>query len=276
MGDMNNPLRLQRLKPHHYIQVMEGLTVLRQLQSYVKENPHRKNTVVPIEILSVSDTQEGVDAPATVAGGWIPTPLEPPGPLGLCLWKMDPEFRAGTPPVRRTILRNAILAINERVEKELRGIKWHRKKVIEQLATQQTSAVSPPMDTPDLDIALCELYGYQKVVVDEANKKIEFFPPDPRTWNTEFPIWGSTHGSRAVLHKSGEESVGSGLADWICDREKEGWKVAWPEYDGTLEAMKKIMSERGTSLGPRLEKPKKADYAAALGRADALRALGRV
>jgi hypothetical protein len=35
------------------------------------------------------------------------------------------------------------------------------------------------------------------------------------------------------------------------------------------------MSERGTSLGPRLEKPKKADYAAAMGRADALRALAK-
>lgn len=252
-----------------------GLTVLKQLQGCVKGNPNRTMTVIPIEICSVTDTQEGVDAPATVAGGWIPTPLEPPGPLGLYLWKADPEFRAGTPPIRRTILRDTILKINERVENELRGVKWHRKKVIEQLATQQTSAVSPPMDTPDLDIALCELYGYQKVVLDEANKKISFFPEDPRTWSTEFPVWGCTHGSRAVLHKRGEESVGAGLADWISDREKDGWKVAWPVHDGTLEAMKKIMSERGTSLGPRLEKPKKADYAVGLGRADGLRALAK-
>ena len=108
-----------------------------------------------------------------------------------------------------------------------------------------------------------------------ANKKIEFFPQDPRTWSTEFPVWGCTQGSRAVLHKPGEESVGSGLADWISEREKEGWKVAWPLHDGTLEAMKKIMSERGTSLGPRLEKPKKADYAVAMGRADGLRALAK-
>lgn len=252
-----------------------GLTVLKQLQKCVKDNPHRTMTVIPIEICSVTDTQEGSDAPATVAGGWIPTPLEPPGPLGLYLWKTDPEFRAGTPPVRRTILRDTILKINERVENELRGVKWHRKKVIEQLATQQTSAVSPPMDTPDLDVALCELYGYQKVVLDEANKKISFFPQDPRTWSTEFPVWGSTHGSRAVLHRQGEESVGAGLADWISDREKDGWKVDWPVHDGTLEAMKKIMAERGTSLGPRLEKPKKADYAVAMGRADGLRALAK-
>jgi len=268
---------MPRLKPAHYVLVMEshGLAVLKQLQFAVKENPTRSSTVIPIEIVSVSDTQEGMDGPATVAGGWIPTPLEPPGPLALYLWKMDPEFRAGTPPVRRSILRDTILKMNERVEAELRGVKWHRKKVIEQLATQQTSAVSPPMDTPDLDAALCELYGYQKIVLDEANKKVSFFPSDPRTWTTEFPIWACSHGSRAVLHKPGEESVGSGLATWVQDRERDGWKVDWPVYDGTLEEIKKIMGGRGTSLGPRLEKPKKADWAAALGRADALAALAK-
>jgi hypothetical protein len=46
-------------------------------------------------------------------------------------------------------------------------------------------------------------------------------------------------------------------------------------YDGTLEEIKKIMTGRGTSVGHGLEKPKKADYAAALGRADALAALGK-
>ena len=250
--------------------------VLATLQGWAKENPHRKLTVVPIEISAVSDTQEGIDAPATVAGGFVPTPLEPPGPLSLYLWKTDPEFRAGTAPVRRTILRDTILNINERVEAELRGARWGRKKIIEQLAAQQTSAVSPPMDTPELDTAMCALYGYQKLVIDEANKKIAFFPADPRLWTAEFPVWGCTMGSRAALHRSGEESVGQGLAQWVCDRERDGWKVDWPIYDGTLEEIKKIMEGRGTGVGVRLEKPKKADWAAALGRADAIAALGRI
>jgi len=248
--------------------------VLAQLQSWVKENPNRKREVIPIEICTVSDTQEGEDAPATVAGGWIPTPLEPPGPLSLYLWKTDPEFRGGTPPVRRTILRDAILSTTLRVESELRGVKWSRKKVLEQLASQQTSAVSPPMDTPELDTALCTLFGYQKVSVDEANKKIFFFPKDPRTWSTEFPVWGAAAGSRAVLHRSGEESVGTGLALWLSERERDGWKIDWPEYDGTLEEIKKKMLERGTGVGPSVDKPKKADWAAALGRAEAIGKLG--
>jgi hypothetical protein len=249
--------------------------VLRQLQAWVKENPNRKREVIPIEICVVSDTQEGEDAPATVAGGWIPTPLEPPGPLSLYLWKTDPEFRGGTPPVRRTILRDSILKITDRVEAELRSVKWQRKKVIEQVAAQQTSAVSPPMDTPQLDTALCALFGYQKVSLDEANKKIEFFPADPRLWSTELPVWGATAGSRAILHRPGEEAVGDGISLWLGRREEEGWKIDWPVADGTLEEIKKKMLDHGTGVRNGLDKPKKADWAAALGRAEAIKALLR-
>ena len=231
--------------------------------------------MIPIEILAVSDTQDGQEAPATIAGGWAPTPLEPPGPVSLYLWKTDPEFRGGTPAVRRTILRDMILKVTERADAELRGIKWQRKKILEQVAAQQTSAVSPPMLTDELDIGLCALFGYQKVSVDEAGKKIRFYPADPRTWSVELPVWGATTGSRAVLHKKGESPVGAGLALWICDREREGWKVAWPEAEGTLEDIKSKMLQRGTGLGARIDKPKKADWAAALGRAEAIAALGK-
>jgi hypothetical protein len=246
------------------------MDVVKQIQSWVSNNPHRKREVIPIEISTVSDTQEGEVPVTAVAGGWVPTPLEPPGPLSLYLWKTDPEFRAGTPPVRRTIIRDTILHLTERVENELRSIKWSRKKVLEQLAEQQTSAVSPPMDTHELDNALCYLYGYQKVSVDEANKKIRFFPTDPRMWSNDVPVWGATAGSRAVLHRAGEESVGHGLGIWIGEREAESWKVDWPEAEGTLEDIKKKMAERGTGLGLRLDKPKKVDWAIGLGRAETI------
>ena len=251
------------------------MDVLHKLQQCAGENPHRARKVFPIEISVVSDTQEGEEAPATLPGGWSPTPLEPPGPVSLYLWKTDPEFRASTPPVRRTILRDMILKVTERAEAELRGVKWHRKKILEQVAAQQTSAVSPPMDTHELDTGMCALFGYQKVSVDEANKKVRFFPADPRTWSTELPIWGGTTGSRAVLHAKGESSVGVGLAAWVCERERDGWKIDWPEAEGTLEEIKSKMLQRGTGVGPRLDKPKKADWAAALGRAEAIAALGK-
>jgi hypothetical protein len=188
------------------------------------------------------------------------------------LWKTNPEFRGGTAQVRRTILRDAIIQVTQRVDAELRGVRWSRKKVLEQVAAQQTAAVSPPMDTHELDVGLCALYGYQKVSVDEANKKVRFFPTDPRTWSAEFPVWGATAGSRAVLHRQGEESMGVGLVAWLEARERDGWKIDWPEADGTLEAIKaKLAAEfQGTSLRVQMAKPKKADWAAALGRAEAI------
>ena len=85
------------------------MDVLKKIQSWATQNPHRTREVIPIEISAVSDTQEGVEAPATLPGGWSPTPLEPPGPVSLYLWKTDPEFRGATPAVRRTILREMIL-----------------------------------------------------------------------------------------------------------------------------------------------------------------------
>jgi hypothetical protein len=254
------------------------MTPLQRLQSIVKENPNRSLKVIPIEIRVISDTQEGEEAPASIEGGWVPTPLEPPGPVALWLWKTNPEFRAGASQVRRTILRDALIPIQVRVEAELKGIKWHRKKVIEQLVAQQTAAVSPPMETPELDEALCELFGYQKIVVDEAGKKVKFFPADPRTWTAERPVWAATTGARAAVHCQGEQPVGPGqkLVLWLEDREKAGWRIQWPEAEGGMEALKDEMRRNGWSLSPRITKPKKQDWAEALGRAAAIRHLSKL
>lgn len=259
------------------------MDTLRTLQQWCTENPNRDRSVLPIELRRVSDTQEGEDGPASGPGGWVPTPLEPPGPVALLLWKTNPEFRAGSAQVRRTILRDTILEITKRVSDELKGIRWSKKKVLEQLAAQQTSAVSPPMDTPELDRALAELYQVQFVLVDEANKKVRFVPEDPRNWSKDSggngdseegrPIIGASHGCRAVFHGPREGRVALGLSAWVEGREAEGWKIFWPEAEGSLEDMKKTMTDRGIGVGRGLDKPKKADYAAALGRAEAIRHL---
>jgi len=220
-----------------------------------------------------SDTQENEEAPATLCG-WVPTPLEPPGPLAAILWKTNPEFRAGTPPVRRTILRDTIITLQVRVEAELKGHRWSRKKIIEQLAAQQSADISPPQDTKELDAALAYLYEIQFVIVDEANKKVRWVPADVRTWSATKPVWGLSLGSRAVYHGLNESSVGSKLSQWVAEREQNAWSISWPEADGTLEDIKKKIADLGLGSihrGMRVEKPKKADFAAALGKAEAIR-----
>ena len=246
------------------------------LRDILKSNPTIAKTVPPISIQVCSDTNETDEIPSTVCG-WVPTPLEPPGPVAAILWKTNPEFRAGSLSVRRTIQRETIIKLQERVEKELRGHRWSRKKITEQLVAQQSSDASPPQNTRELNDALAHLYEVQFVIVDEANKKISWSPEDVRTWSTERPVWAISLGARAVFHKNGEEPVGRQLGRWVSDRETEKWRVQWPVADGTLEALKSRMSEMNTPLtlsgGLRIEKPKKADYAVALGRAEAIHAL---
>jgi hypothetical protein len=250
--------------------------ILDELKALTATNPSRAATVEPIQIRVVSDTQEGEDAPVTLCG-WVPTPLEPPGPLSLCLWKTNAEYRAGTVAIRREMVRTEIVKLAKRVEAECRGHRWSRKKIQEQLAAQQSADISPPQDTKDLDEALAFLFEVQIVMVDEANKKIRWVPEDPRNWSRERPVWGATVGSRAVLHRVGEEAVSVGLADWVADRESgtPKWRIDWPVADGTLEVLKASLTKLGAGLGLAAgEKPKKADYATAVGRAEALRHLG--
>jgi hypothetical protein len=242
------------------------------LKSILEKNPHRNEKVSSISIRVCSDTNENETVPTTICG-WVPTPLEPPGPLAAILWKTNAEFRAGSPTVRRTILRETILKLQVRVETELKGRKWSRPKIIEQLALQQSADISPPQDTKDLNEALAYFYQIQIVFVDEANKKISWVPEDPRKWSADKPTWALSVGSRAIFHRPGEESVAIQLSQWVSDRENEKWRITWPVADGTMEEMKSKVLSMNLSLGSRLEKPKKTDYAIVLGRAEAIRHL---
>jgi hypothetical protein len=67
--------------------------------------------------------------------------------------------------------------------------------------------------------------------------------------------------------------VGDNLALWVSSRETDGWKIYWPVADGTLEEIKSRLLNTHSKISSRIEKPKKADYAIALGKAEAIRHL---
>jgi hypothetical protein len=241
--------------------------MLTQVQSWIAQNPHRDTSVPSIEIQTQSDTG-GTAEVVSGPGGLVSTPLEPPGPISLYLWYTDPEYRAGTPPMRRQLLRETLLTIGARVDAECKGHKFCRPRIHEQLASQQSTHVSPTQDTHDLDKALCFLLNIQKIVVDDANKKLIFYPEDLRTWSSSKPIWMCGLGSRCVYHLSGEQLMKKEMYQWILDREKEGYRFHWPLAEGKLDDLK----ERAATLHVRfqIEKPKKDDYCALVGKAETL------
>lgn len=239
-----------------------------QVKEWSKTNPSRDTSVVPIEIRLKSDT--GGDTVDVVNGpaGLVFTPLDPPGPVSFYLWHTDPLYRGGTLTLRRTILRETLVQVAKLIENECKGHRWQRTKVLEQLAAQQTSAVSPQQDTHELDEALCFVLDFQKVILDDIHKKVLHFPKELRNWTKDMPVWTTGLGSRCLYHLPGEKHIKAGFGSWLTMQEADGWRIRWPVQDAKLEDLKKRGAELRVS--PTVDKPKKEDWAIVVGRADTI------
>ena len=130
------------------------------------------------------------------------------------------------------------MKLNDKFQNSLKGRIWNRVKSIEQLQEQDTSAVSPPMNTPDLNKALCYVLGFQLVEVEENSKKITLYPNDIRVWTKEYPIYIVSQGSRSIYIEQKIEEARPFFKKWFYDLEKLGFQYIWPTTDGTVKEIK--------------------------------------
>jgi hypothetical protein len=241
------------------------------LREVLSQNAKKNLCLKPILIQFEAEIDEKQSQDGIGPGGLHPIFLDPPGPVSVYLWLTDTLYRGATPQLRRVMLREKIIEITGDVERECRGVKWRRPKVLEQLAAQQSAAVSPPQDTWELDRALAHIFEYQKVLVDEANRTVVFIPDNPAMWVADRPVWIIGVGSRTVFHKGQEHDCRKALPSWLEDRQTAGWTVKWPDADGSLEELKQRAAALGVSF--RMEKPKKQDYSEKLGKVESMKRL---
>jgi len=244
------------------------MNIQNQIGSWISQNPNKDISVPFIKIQVISDTCESSENPVVGPGGVSVVPLDPPGPVSLYLWHTNPEYRAGNFQTRKIILREFIVSLNARFESELKGRQWNRKCAIEQLQEQDSSAVSPPMNTPELSRAICYVLGIQYIEIDEIHKKLFSYPEDFRTWSNEYPIYLVSVGCRSIYVKQKDEEARPFFKNWFFDLEKT-YKYEWPVSSGSLKEMKDLLESFG--LTAQSAKPKKEDYAVALGKAEAIR-----
>lgn len=242
--------------------------ITHQIKDWIASNPFKNTTILPIKIQVFSDTDEKVEAPIVGPGGLSTIPLDPPGPVSLYLWHTDPIYRAGNFITRKMILRKAIVSFNETFERELTGRAWNRKKVIEQLQEQESSAVSPPMTTTELSKALCYIVGIQYVEVDEIHKKVYWYPSDIRTWTNEHPIYLVSQGCRSIYVKKVEEDARPFFKSWLFDLVEKEYVCVWPITDGTVKELKEKLESFCLTI--QKTKPLKDDYAITVGKAEAI------
>jgi hypothetical protein len=203
------------------------------------------------------------------------TPLNPPGSLSQFLLNTDPVYGAASPALRKQMQIEKVSEIQERIEKELVGRRWPRKKIHDAFG-QQINASPAPFSSL-VEEVLCELYQFQKVILHRKSKSISFFPDDLRLWKSDLPIYvGDDEGCWCY-----EPVKSIPFLQWLTQKEEDQWKVQWPTAEGKMEDLKSEVLKRnltahtlpGSQPGTKV---KKEDWARTLGRCEAIETLGRL
>ena len=199
--------------------------------------------------------------------GFALRPLDPPGALSLLLLHTEPLYDLSSFALRKQIMTEKLLETHLRIDRELVGRKFPRKKLQDLLAMEMSA--TKPSGSFLLEEALCELFQVQKILFNRKTKTVSFAPSDPRLWSSE----------KAVVFGE-EENVWSfqpvkaqSLSSWLTLKEEEGWKINWPTADGKYEELKATLVTRNIVLQG---KQKKDELAMILGRAQALENLASV
>jgi hypothetical protein len=231
-----------------------------KIYDIIDKNPHKHATLLWRDLTPKEGSSEQWDI-------FQLQPLNPPGILSYFLMVTDPLYGLGSPSVRKQIQVEKLLELHERVDKELVGRRYPRKKIQDLLAGQ--IAVQTVKPTPLLEEVFCELFDAQKIQINRRTKEISFFPPDPRTWKSTRKIFVSDEENCWNYVPSQE----IGLESWLLQKETDGWKISWPTADGKLDELKAGLLQRGFSLDG---KQKKDDLAHRLGRLQAISLLSEL
>jgi len=233
----------------------------------IEKNPHKRLALDIIPMPGEADSALA-DESTEVQYGVSWARLHPPGPLSLFLWSTNAIYRAGTETLRRNMLNEKIVDLQERVQNgEIPSSrKFTKVKLSDALGVTIENASEENFEC--LEKAISTLGGVQWIRIHENEKKITCIPDDLRLWTSDTPIlW-----TRERYRSAGEVVAGFSLkhmGKWVGDREAEGFTFEYPLAEGTADSLKQQWNALGRGLpklGADRTKPLKEDYAKALGR----------
>lgn len=231
-----------------------------QLFSVIKNHPFGNTCVASFSKEANEIRQIRGDAAETLWGARV-VPLQPARLTTAWLLGEDPLMGLAGSGYRNTEVRDQTFVLREEASTKLRGIRRLPKaKVADALAS-----IKPTVDqTKIVAGVLYALRQIQTVCFDEQAKTFWTVPEDLRVFSKGYrTLWVDARCEKMLEF---EEAPRFGL--WISQREAEGWTVVWPEADGGFEEIKEKM--RGQPGEPKIKGAKKADWAAALGRLEAV------
>ena len=228
-----------------------------KIYDIIDTNPHKHTTLRWREPMATEGSSSQWDI-------FSAKPLDPPGALSMLSMIEDPMFEMGSVALRKQILLEKLLVLHQRVDKELIGRRYPRKKIQDLLAAQVSAQT--PTSSPILEGALCELFQVQKVHLNRKSKQLTFSPPDLRLWSSERKVVFGEEDNCWFF--TPEQSIS--LETWLNQKEDQGWSIAWPTADGKFEDLKAALVTRNEEY---TAKHKKDDLAKLVGRKQALETL---
>lgn len=234
----------------------------------IQRNPHRKECPTPFtkekEELRLIKPRE------TLWNGGI-RGLTPARLTTAWLMAENPLMVVAGTAYKSTEVRDRSFELQQEAVENLRGNrKLSKAKIQDALASLRVTEDQ----TKIIAGVLLALKQIQTVCFDETKKVVWTMPEDLRAWSpNRKTLWVDNRCERMLDWSETEEPR---LGAWISDREEEGWTISWPIAEGTFDAIKQDLTARG--FGPRQPqefgaKPKKEDWAYALGRAQAIQKL---
>ena len=243
-----------------------------KIYDIIEGNPFRD---VNLDLRPSESALRREQSPSETWDCFVQAPLNPPGSLSQFMLNTESMYGSASPALRKQLQKEKLIQIQERVDAELVGRKWSRKKIHDALGEQINASTAPYSAL--VEEILSELYSYQKIIVHRKTKSISFFPTDLRVWKTDTPIYvGDDEGCWSY-----EVTKSKDLLTWICEKEEDSWKIHWPTADGKMEEIKANVLKRNLTARPLPGSPigtkvKKEDWARTLGKAQSIEILANL
>ena len=189
------------------------------------------------------------------------------------VWMMleDPLMNVAGEGYKATQVRTKTFELQQ--EAGVSGAMKGNRKLTKVKVAEAMGAMKPTIEqTKVIAGVLYVLREYQTVIFNEEEKTVWTMPEDLRNWNkTKETIWVDERCEKSL------EWEKERLGEWLSEREREGWNIQWPVAEGGNDEIRgKLQSEYPeiqVHSGEVGKKPKKEDYAKALGRAEAIERL---
>ena len=156
-------------------------------------------------------------------------------------------------------------------EKALATIRGNRKLTKANMSEALSTMTPTQEHTKRTALILHELYEVQTVCFDADAKTVWTVPEDLRRWSfaPDSTLWIDAR-CEHMLDWSATGAKELSLGQWLSDRDMDGWTIEWPVAEGSYEDIKQKLGSRNITPRTGGARPKKEDWAKALGKCEAI------